>query len=178
MAKPGVSAPFDVKGIDLMETPPHVPEFSQEDQDWMNQALSLARNAAQAGEVPVGAIVVTNEGVCVGTGANQREALQDPTAHAEMIAIRAAAQTLGRWRLFDCTLYVTLEPCHMCAGAIVLARIPRVVFGTRDAKAGAAGSLANVLTDPRLNHRCALHEGLLAEPCGTVLKEFFRARRR
>ena len=142
----------------------------------MAQALELARRAASTGEVPVGAVIVYQERV-IAAAHNQREQLHDPTAHAEMIAITQAAEALGNWRLSGCTLYVTLEPCPMCAGAIVQARIPRVVYGADDPKAGAARSLYELLNDPRLNHRCDVTHGVLAEPCGEVLRQFFRAKR-
>ncbi|MEN0110435.1 MAG: tRNA adenosine(34) deaminase TadA [Planctomycetota bacterium] len=148
-----------------------------EDVAWMRMALDQAAQAAAAGEVPVGAIVVCR-GDVVAAAHNQRETLRDPTAHAEMIAITQAAEALGAWRLEGCTLYVTLEPCPMCAGGIVQARVPRVVYGASDPKAGAVESLYTLLGDPRLNHRCEVQGGVLAEECGAVLTEFFRARRR
>lgn len=146
------------------------------DRFWMAQALELARGAAAVDEVPVGAIIVRNAEV-IGAAANQRESLRDPTAHAEMIAITQAAAAVEDWRLPDTTLYVTLEPCVMCAGAILQARIPRVVYGATDLKAGAAASLFQLLSDPRLNHRCALTAGVLAEPCGRILTDFFESKR-
>lgn len=139
-------------------------------------ALDLAQQAAAAGEVPVGAIVVCR-GDVIAAAHNQRETLRDPTAHAEMIAITQAAEALGAWRLEGCTLYVTLEPCPMCAGGIVQARLPRVVYGAADPKAGAVESLYTLLGDGRLNHRCEVQGGVLAEECGAVLTDFFRARR-
>lgn len=142
----------------------------------MEAALAEARAAASEGEVPVGAVVVY-EGRIVGRGHNRTETAQDPTAHAEILAIGAAAQTLKSWRLDGCDLYATLEPCHMCAGAIVLARIARLVYGARDPKAGACGSLAMVPQDLRLNHRAEVVPGVLAEECGAVLEGFFRSRR-
>jgi tRNA(adenine34) deaminase len=142
----------------------------------MEEALALARAAAAAGEVPVGAVALF-EGAIVGRGANRREVDRDPTAHAELLAIQEAARTLGRWRLSGVTLVVTLEPCAMCAGAMVLARIDRLVYGATDPKAGAAGSLLDVTNDPRLNHRFAVERGVRAEECGALLREFFRARR-
>ncbi len=142
----------------------------------MEAALAEARAAASDGEVPVGAVVVY-EGRVIGRGRNRTESAQDPTAHAEILAIGAAAQALKSWRLDGCSLYVTLEPCHMCAGAIVLARIDRLVYGARDPKAGACGSLAMVPQDLRLNHRAEVIPGLLAEECGAVLEAFFRGRR-
>ena len=143
----------------------------------MEAALAEARSAAAEGEVPVGAVVVW-EGRIIGRGRNRVESAQDPTAHAEILAIGAAAQTVKTWRLDEATLYVTLEPCHMCAGAIVLARIARLVYGARDPKAGACGSLAMVPQDLRLNHRAEVVPGVLAPECGTILEEFFQARRR
>ncbi len=146
------------------------------DVEAMEAALALAREAAAEGEVPVGAVAVF-EGQVVGRGRNARERTSDPTAHAELLAIQAAARTLGRWRLTGVTVYVTLEPCAMCAGAMVLARIDRLVFGAADPKAGAAGSLQDLSSDPRLNHRFPVERGLLAEACGALLRDFFRARR-
>ncbi len=128
-------------------------------------------------DIPVGAIVVC-DGEVIGTGHNERELRTDPTAHAEMIALREAARALGSWRVLDAVLYVTLEPCAMCAGAVVLARVPRVVFGTTDPKAGAGGSVMNVMAEPRLNHRPQVQSGLLAEECGDLLRAFFASRRR
>jgi tRNA(adenine34) deaminase len=142
----------------------------------MRLALAEAELALSHDDVPVGAVIV-HDGHVVGAGHNERERRQDPTAHAEMIAIRAAASALGSWRLLDCALYVTLEPCAQCAGAIVLARIPRVVFGTLDPKAGAAGSVLDVLAEPRLNHRPSVSGGVLAAECAALLVDFFRARR-
>ena len=142
----------------------------------MEEALALARAAAAAGEVPVGAVAL-HDGAIVGRGANRREVDRDPTAHAELLAIQEAARTLGRWRLSGVTLVVTLEPCAMCAGAMVLARIDKLVYGAADPKAGAAGSLLDVTNDPRLNHRFSVERGVRAEECGALLREFFRARR-
>ncbi|WP_350213591.1 tRNA adenosine(34) deaminase TadA [Botrimarina sp.] len=147
-----------------------------EDVAMMRLALGEARAAASDGEVPVGAVITCGDQV-VAAAHNQREALRDPTAHAEMIAITQAAESLGGWRLENCTLYVTLEPCPMCAGAIVQARAPRVVYGARDPKAGAVESLYSLLSDTRLNHRCQVLGGVLEEECGGVLREFFRSRR-
>ncbi|QDV72037.1 tRNA adenosine(34) deaminase TadA [Botrimarina mediterranea] len=148
-----------------------------EDLDYMRLALGEAQAAAAGGEVPVGAVVVCNDRV-IAAAHNQRETLRDPTAHAEMIAITQAAESLGAWRLEGCTLYVTLEPCPMCAGAIVQSRVPRVVYGAVDPKAGAVESLYTLLADERLNHRPTVTSGVLAEPCGEILTSFFRARRR
>ena len=147
------------------------------DQRFMEAALAEARAAASDGEVPVGAVIAW-DGRIVGRGRNRVETTQDPTAHAEILAIGAASQTVKSWRLDEATLYVTLEPCHMCAGAIVLARIPRLVYGARDPKAGACGSLAMVVQDQRLNHRAEVQPGVLAEECGALLESFFRSRRR
>lgn len=148
-----------------------------DDEHYMRLALEQAEAAAAADEAPVGALVVC-DGRVLGAARNEREALRDPTAHAEMIAITQAAMALKNWRLENCTLYVTLEPCPMCAGAIVLARIPRVVFGALDPKGGAVRSLYRLLEDPRLNHRVDVIEGVLSEPCGAVLSDFFAAKRR
>ena len=142
----------------------------------MRLALAQARRATDHGDTPVGAVVVRG-GEPIATGRNERELRGDPTAHAEMIALRAAAQATGNWRVLDSTLYVTLEPCAMCAGAVVLARVPRVVFGARDPKAGAAGSVLDVLAEPRLNHRPLVEGGVLAAECGDLLRAFFAARR-
>jgi len=128
------------------------------------------------GDVPVGAVVIAG-GEVIGAGHNERELRQDPSAHAEMLALRAAAQKMGSWRVLDSVLYVTLEPCTMCAGAIVLARVPRVVYGCTDPKAGAAGSVLDVLAEPRLNHRPAVAGGLLADECAGLLRAFFASRR-
>jgi tRNA(adenine34) deaminase len=143
---------------------------------WMSRALSQARAAAACAEVPVGAVIVRS-GQILGEGHNRTITDADPTAHAEVVAIRQAADAVGDWRLIDCTLYVTLEPCAMCAGAIVLARVPRVVYGARDPKAGMVDSLGNLLRDARLNHRCDVAAGVLAEESSELLKSFFRERR-
>ena len=143
---------------------------------WMEAALAEARAALAAGEVPVGAVAV-REGAILGRGRNRTEELQDPTAHAEMLALREAAAALGSWRLIGVSLYVTLEPCAMCSGACVLARIDRLVYGAADPKAGMSGSLATIPDDPRLNHRVEIVGGLLADDCGSILKDFVRARR-
>lgn len=142
----------------------------------MARALEQARLAAVHGEVPVGAVLV-REGRLLAEAGNRILSGADPTAHAEVLALRAGAARLGDARLVDTTLYVTLEPCAMCAGAVVLARVPRVVFGARDPKSGMAGSLEDLLRDPRLNHRAEVAEGVLAEPAGELLRSFFRARR-
>ena len=142
----------------------------------MRQAIDAAREAESVGDVPIGAVIVQDERVLSVAG-NRREIDRDPTAHAELIAIREAASVLGGWRLPATTLYVTLEPCAMCAGAIVLARIPRVVFGATDPKAGAAGSIMNVLDDPALNHRPEVRAGVLGGECGDLLRRFFASRR-
>ena len=142
----------------------------------MRLALREAERALEHDDVPIGAVVV-HEGEVIGAGHNERELRNDPTAHAEAIALREAAAHLGSWRVLDSVLYVTLEPCAMCAGAIVLARVPRVVFGTVDPKAGAAGSVMDVLAEPRFNHRPEVAGGLLAEECAELLVTFFRSRR-
>jgi tRNA(adenine34) deaminase len=142
----------------------------------MQEALRLAAEAALAGEVPVGAVAV-HEGKVVGRGRNRREEDHDPCAHAEILAIREASRTLGRWRLTGVTLVATLEPCAMCAGALVLARVDRLVFGATDPKAGAVGSLVDLSCDPRLNHRFPVERGLRGEECGEQLRAFFRSRR-
>jgi tRNA(adenine34) deaminase len=146
------------------------------DLEAMSEALRLAREAGERGEVPVGAVAVL-EGRIVGRGANARESAHDPTAHAELLAIKDAARTLGRWRLSGVTVFVTLEPCTMCAGAMVLARIDRLVFAAVDPKAGAVGSLFDLSSDRRLNHRFPVERGLLAEEASELLRAFFRARR-
>jgi len=150
--------------------------FFPRDEWYMRLALREAEAALAHDDVPVGAVVV-RDGEVVGAGHNERELRQDPTAHAEVLAIRDAARALGTWRVLDAVLYVTLEPCAMCAGAIVLARVPRVVFGTRDPKAGAAGSVLDVLAEPRLNHRPVVDGGLLADDCARLLVDFFGSRR-
>jgi tRNA(adenine34) deaminase len=148
----------------------------QQDLRWMDVALDEARLAEEHDDVPVGAVIV-RDGAVLATGHNERERLQDPSAHAELLAIRRASEALGSWRLLETTLYVTLEPCAMCAGAIVLARVPRVVFGTTDPKAGAAGSVLDILAEPRLNHRPVVEGGLRAGECAALLRAFFAARR-
>jgi tRNA(adenine34) deaminase len=142
----------------------------------MRLALREATRALEHDDIPVGAIVV-HDGEVIGAGHNEREIREDPTAHAEIIALRAAAQALGSWRVLDSVLYVTLEPCAMCAGAIVLARVPRVVFGATDPKAGAAGSVLDILAEPRFNHRPQVQSGLLAEESADMLRAFFASRR-
>ena len=151
--------------------------ISFSDYIWMGYCLNLARKAAHAGEVPVGALVVL-DGEVIGQGANQRETGGDPTAHAEVIAIRQAAAKVGNWRLINATLYVTLEPCPMCAGALVNARVSRLVYGCSDPKAGAVESLYQITTDTRLNHRLKVDSGLRQRECALVLQQFFRARRK
>lgn len=156
--------------------------------EWMGLALDEARQALDTEDVPIGAVVIGPDGEVLGSGRNQREELGDPTAHAEVVAIREAAEKLRElartgggtgdgWRLADCTLVVTLEPCAMCAGAVVLARIPRVVFGAWDEKAGAAGSVFDVLRERRLNHWVEVHGGVREEECGALLRDFFAAHR-
>lgn len=151
-------------------------ELPQLHQMYMQMALQQAEQAARCDEVPVGAVIV-REGSIIAAAHNQREMLRDPTAHAEMIAITQAAEAVGGWRLEDCILYVTLEPCPMCAGAILQARIPVVVFGALDPKAGAVSSLYEMLNDTRLNHRCEIVSGVLQDRCGQILTDFFRQRR-
>jgi tRNA(adenine34) deaminase len=146
------------------------------DEHWMAAAVAEARLALEHDDVPVGAVVVRGDEV-VGAGHNERERRQDPTAHAELLALQRAAAALGSWRLLGTTLYVTLEPCAMCAGAVVLARVPRLVYGTPDPKAGAAGSVLDVLAEPRLNHRPVVAAGPLADECAALLRAFFAERR-
>jgi tRNA(adenine34) deaminase len=150
--------------------------FFPRDEYFMRLAIREAERAVEHDDVPVGALVV-HGGEVVGSSHNERELRQDPSAHAEMLALREAARHLGSWRLLDTVLYVTLEPCAMCAGAIVLGRVPRVVYGTADPKAGAAGSVLDVLAEPRLNHRPEVAGGLLAEECAALLVGFFTSRR-
>src|SRR5512133_3183013 len=142
----------------------------------MREALALAREAGERGEVPVGAVAIF-EGRIVGRGANARESARDPTAHAELLALQEAARALGRWRLTGVTIVVTLEPCAMCAGAMVLGRIDRLVYAASDPKAGAVGSLMDLSQDPRLNHRFPVERGVLGDEAGELLRAFFRARR-
>ena len=151
-------------------------------EQYMRHALREAEAARAQDEVPIGAIIVHNDPLAgsprvIAAAHNQRETLHDPTAHAEMIAITQAAETLGNWRLEHCTLYVTLEPCPMCAGAIVLARVPRVVYGTTDPKAGAVDTLYQLLSDARLNHRSEVIAGILRDPCSQILSNFFATKR-
>jgi tRNA(adenine34) deaminase len=150
--------------------------FFPRDEYFMRLALREAERAMEHDDVPIGAVLV-HEGEVLAAGRNEREARQDPTAHAEVLALREASEKLGSWRVLDTVLYVTLEPCAMCAGAIVLARVPRVVFGAWDPKAGAAGSVLDVLAEPKLNHRPDVSGGLLAEECGALLSSFFSGRR-
>jgi tRNA(adenine34) deaminase len=146
------------------------------DEDLMGRALEMARTAQARGDVPIGCVIVRGDDEIAVTG-NERELRQDPTAHAEILALRDASRASGSWRLDGCTLFVTLEPCAMCAGAMVLARLDRVVFGAADPKAGFAGSLGDLVRDPRLNHAPELIGGVLAEACGDLLRDFFRERR-
>jgi len=150
--------------------------MSADDAGWMAMALDEAAKAGFQGEVPVGAVVVRN-GELIARNHNRTRQLADPTAHAEALVVREAAEVLGDWRLTDCTLYVTLEPCAMCAGAIVLSRIERLVFAAADPKAGMCGSLGNIVQDERLNHCVMLESGLMAEEAGALLREFFKERR-
>ena len=146
--------------------------MTQQDEQFMREALAEARLALAAGEVPIGCVIVEN-GQIIGRGHNLRNTLKNPLRHAEMDAIDQAAQAVGDWRLEDCTLYVTIEPCPMCAGAIVQARIPRVVFGARNAKAGCVGSILNVLQEDRFNHQVETEEGLFAEEAAALMRQFF-----
>jgi len=150
--------------------------FFPRDDYFMRLALREAERALEHEDVPIGAVLV-RDGEVLAAAHNERELRQDPTAHAEVIAMRAAAQAVGSWRVLDTVLYVTLEPCAMCAGAIVLARVPRVVFGASDPEAGACGSMLDVLGEPRLNHRPVVGAGLLADECAELLSEFFASRR-
>jgi tRNA(adenine34) deaminase len=153
-----------------------VPDPTSPHEAFMRLALEEAEAALAEDEVPVGAVIV-HQGKVIARAHNQRRRLRDPTAHAEMIAITQAAESRRDWRLDDCTLYVTLEPCPMCAGAVVQARLPEVVYGTADPKAGAVHSLYNLLDDRRLNHRCLVLSGVLAQPCGEILSRFFEHQR-
>ncbi|MFM9884570.1 MAG: tRNA adenosine(34) deaminase TadA [Burkholderiales bacterium] len=147
------------------------------DATWMAEAIAIAKAAADAGEIPVGAVVV-HEGRIIGRGGNRPIAHHDPTAHAEIIALREAAATLGNYRLPGCTVYVTLEPCSMCAGAIMHARLARLVFGARDPKTGACGSVVDLMGEARLNHHTEVSGGVRADECGAMLSSFFSSRRR
>ncbi|MFC0332364.1 tRNA adenosine(34) deaminase TadA [Paenibacillus sepulcri] len=147
--------------------------FQDKDRQWMQEAIEEALKAERLGEVPIGAVIVHGDEV-IGRGHNLRETSMDPTAHAEIIAIREASRKLGAWRLLDCTLYVTLEPCPMCAGALIQSRVKKVVYGTADPKAGCAGTLMNLLQEPRFNHETQLVSGLLQEECSALLTQFFR----
>ena len=160
-----------------MNTGEPMPErFSCQHDEFMRLALDEAERAPEHGDVPIGAVVV-RRGEVLATAHNERELRQDPTAHAEFLALQLAARTLGSWRVLDAAIYVTLEPCAMCAGAIVLARVPRVIYVTTDPKAGAAGSVLDVLAEPRLNHRPQVAGGLLADECAAMLRAFFAPRR-
>jgi tRNA(adenine34) deaminase len=147
------------------------------DERFMTQALMESRRAFQDNEVPVGCVIV-HEGMIIGRGYNRTEGLQDPTAHAEMLAITSAAEHLRSWRLSGCTAYCTLEPCAMCAGALTLARIDRLVFGAKDPKFGACGTIFNIVEEPRLNHRITLVTGVLESECAAMMQDFFRGKRR
>ncbi len=164
----------------MSEAPPSISidrtPFTSDDSVWMSRALELAAEAARCGEVPVGALIVRGREV-LAEGHNRTVTDSDPSAHAEVVVMRSAGARLGDWRLTDCTLYVTLEPCAMCCGAIVLARIPRVVYGASDPKSGMVGSLGNLLQDSALNHRAEVTTGVQAEAAGDLLREFFRERR-
>ena len=157
--------------------------MNREHEAWMDLALDEARAALATDDVPIGAVVISPEGKLLSTGRNEREALKDPTAHAEVVAIRNAVSALAArgeddgWRLEDCTLVVTLEPCAMCAGAIVLARIPRVVFGAWDEKAGACGSVFDIVREPRLNHWVEVYPRVREQECAGLLRDFFRSKR-
>ncbi|KQY84487.1 adenosine deaminase [Paenibacillus sp. Root52] len=154
----------------------HLPEDARHEY-WMREAIAEAQKAEALGEVPIGAVIVQNNRI-VGRGYNLRETTLDSTAHAEMVAIRQASETIGAWRLLDCSLYVTLEPCPMCAGAIVQSRVPRVIYGTADPKAGCAGTLMNLLQEPRFNHRTDVIPDVLQPECSTMLTQFFRRLRK
>jgi tRNA(adenine34) deaminase len=151
-------------------------EINKEDERYMRMAISAAQIAEENGDVPIGAVIVYKNQI-IGKAYNQREQLQDPTAHAEIIALTQAASFIESWRLHDCTMYVTLEPCPMCAGALVLGRMDRLVYGCDDPKAGACKSLYNIVQDERLNHRLEVTGGVLAEDCSRLLQEFFQRRR-
>ncbi len=164
--------PYDIPPLDLEN------ELDVNHHRWMRRALELAEVAGDAGDVPVGAVVVGPGDVVLAEVGNRREQDQDPTAHAEVLALRAAARQLGNWHLNDCTLYVTLEPCPMCAGAIILSRLGLLVYGTPDPKAGAVRSVLNLPDGPASNHRLAVVDGVLAEPCRQQLQGWFQRRRR
>ena len=166
----------DMQDLNMVNDPSLPTPYTSLDERFMHRALALARHAQEAGEIPVGAVVVF-DGAIVGEGWNQPIRSHDPSAHAEMVALRAAAARLRNYRLPGVTLYVTLEPCAMCAGAIVHARVARVVYGAADPKAGAAGSVFDLLASERLNHRAQITSGVLDEECGEVLRRFFEARR-
>ncbi len=176
-ALPRDEAPHDKMPRNELPRGALLPDAADVDEARMALALKAAVDAAESGEVPVGAVIFHRNRL-VARAHNQRETLQDPTAHAEILAITQAAAALGSWRLDDCTMYVTLEPCAMCAGALVLSRMPRLVFGARDPKAGACGSVLDVLSCEQLNHSVEVTSGVLSEPCGLVLREFFQERRR
>ena len=159
-----------------LSIPPVSSHFFPRDEYFMRLALREAEQALEHDDVPIGAVIV-REGEVIGVGRNERELRSDPTAHAELIALREAARTLGSWRVLESVMYVTLEPCAMCAGAIVLARVPRVIYGAQDPKAGAAGSVLDVLGEPRLNHRPQVVSGLLAGESADLLRMFFAPRR-
>ena len=148
-----------------------------DDEKWMREALKQAAAAAEAGEVPVGAVIVQN-GRILGRAHNQVEQLRDATAHAEMIALTQASESVGNWRLSGCVIYVTMEPCPMCAGALVLSRVSKIVYGADDPIAGACGTVFNIVAEPKLNHRIPVVKGILAEECGSTVREFFRKRRK
>ena len=156
---------------------PRARSLATMDETFMAEALAEARLAGAEGEVPIGAVLVA-DGRIAGRGRNARERLRDPTAHAEILALQDAARALGRWRLTGSTMYATLEPCPMCAGALVNARVDRLVYAVEDPKAGAVDTLFDLVRDPRLNHRVEVASGVLAEECGTLLREFFRQRRK
>jgi tRNA(adenine34) deaminase len=172
--KPSGVSRLNFSTFDLLQSDPRHPFHLEH----MEMALQEAEAAAQEDEVPVGAVIVSFEQGVIARAHNQREQLTDPTAHAEMIAITQAAQSLRSWRLENCALYVTLEPCPMCAGAAVLARLPLIVYGASDPKAGACDTLYQITTDSRLNHRAQVVRGVLAERCAAVLSDFFAAKRR
>jgi len=151
--------------------------MQEDDLRWMRHAIGLAKQGQVDGEVPVGAVIVKDNQV-IGEGWNQPIGLHDPSAHAEMLALRAAGRTLSNYRLLDATLYVTLEPCVMCAGAIIHARIKRLVYGANDPKAGAAGSVVDIFANPKLNHHVTVEGGLLSSECGDLLSQFFKAKRK